>query len=100
MGGCIRYAAKRDEAEDAIIKDLKRCGCTVAQLSGKNLPDLLVGFKGNNFLLEVKSDKSVHHQKGGGVSDGQLEWAIDWRGKKPRLVRCTEDALRAIGAIK
>jgi hypothetical protein len=79
--------------EKAIVIDLLRCGCTVQRLTGKDIPDLLVGFKGENHLLEVKSE-------GGKAKEGQLEWAAEWRGRKPRLVRCTEEALRAIGAIR
>lgn len=91
--GCLRYNARRDVTEEAIVRDLLRCGCTVQRLTGKDIPDLLVGFKGENHLLEVKSET-------GKAKEGQLEWAAEWRGRKPRLVRCTEEALRAIGAIR
>lgn len=95
-----RRNPKRDQAERQIIADLLRCGCTVQQLSGKDIPDLLVGYQGENHLLEVKSDQKTHHQKNGGVKKGQIDWAAEWKGKKPRLARTTEEALRAIGAIK
>jgi hypothetical protein len=64
----------------------------VPRLTGKAIPDLLVGLKGENYLLEVKSDK-------GRARQGQVDWACEWRGRKPRLVKTTEGALRAIGAI-
>ena len=90
--GCLRHNARRDANEEGIVQDLLRCGCTVQRLSGKALPDLLVGYQGENYLLEVKTDsgKSKPHQLG---------WAAEWRGRKPRLVRSAEEALRALGAI-
>lgn len=91
--GCLRYDARRDANEEGIVRDLKRCGCTVQRLSGKDMPDLLVGYQGENHLLEVKTEN-------GRVKKGQLGWACEWRGRKPRLVRSSEEALRAIGALK
>jgi Holliday junction resolvase len=88
-----RRNPKRDANEAGIIRDLKKCGCSVQQLSGKDIPDLLVGFKGENYLLEVKS-------KGGKAQQNQIDWACEWRGKKPRLVRTTEEALIALGIVK
>lgn len=98
--GCLRHNARRDQAEGPIIEALRRCGCSVERLSKKDVPDLLVGYQGENHLLEIKSDAKISHKKGTGASDGQLQWACDWRGKKPRLVRTIDEALRAIGAMR
>jgi hypothetical protein len=52
-----------------------------------------VGHDGQNYLLEVKTENGKPKQH-------QIDWAAEWRGRKPRLVRTTEEAFRAIGLIK
>ncbi len=55
-------------------------------------PDLLVGFRGETYLLEVKSPK-------GRLEDSQVTWHADWRGRPVAVVRTPTEALRAIGAL-
>jgi len=54
-----KYNALRrvDVNQAAIVRALRESGASVAVLSsvGRGLPDLLVGFQGVNFLLEVKN---------------------------------------------
>lgn len=84
-----RYAAKRDENEGEIIKALEDCGATVVQLSGKGYPDLLVGFAGVNYLIEVKADK-------GKLTDDQFTFFESWNGQC-EVARTAQEALRIIG---
>jgi hypothetical protein len=56
---------------------------------GSGCPDLLVGFQGSNFLLELKTEK-------GTLTDDQEEWFAGWRGAI-RIVRSAEQALQACG---
>jgi hypothetical protein len=48
------FARMRDSNEKEIIEALKRAGASVTSLNGTGVPDLLVGYKGATFLLEVK----------------------------------------------
>ncbi len=80
---------RRDGNEGPIIAALKAVGASVAQLSGPNLPDLLVGYCGGNWLLEVKTPK-------GKLSDGQAIGFARWAGNI-NVVRSPEEALRRIG---
>lgn len=96
--------AHRDKAESGIIKALRAVGATVHQLSGKDIPDLLVGYKGLTYLLEVKS-VLMNTRKDGytrttrtAVSKGQVDFATAWRGGPVRHVTTPEEALMAIGA--
>ena len=94
----MRRAAKRDDNEAAIVIALERAGATVARLSGPDLPDLLVGYRGTNTLMEVKRAAG----KKGGTSGrellpGQAAWHATWRGAPPVVVRGPIEALRAIG---
>jgi hypothetical protein len=59
-----------------------------------------VGYCGENHLLEVKSDKKIHHKKGDGMSDKQKAWSAAWKGRPSARVGNSEEALRAIGAIR
>ena len=97
-------AAHRDKAERPIIQALRSVGASVYAVSGKDIPDLLVGFQGVTTLLEVKS-RLVHEGKDGytrktstRVSKGQTEFAEKWRGGPARFVYEPAEALRAIGA--
>lgn len=81
---------RRDANEKAIIEALRAAGASVQQLSGLDVPDLLVGHHGINFLLEVKMPK-------GELSDGQFEWVKRWRGRDVYVVRTVDEALAAVG---
>jgi hypothetical protein len=86
-----RTKARRDSNESAIIEALRSVGASVQQLSAKGCPDLLVGFRGENYLLEVKTVK-------GKLTEDEDLWFFDWHGQA-QIVRTVEDALEAIGAI-
>lgn len=86
-----RRAAKRDGNEAEIIEALLLAGATVRQLSAAGVPDLLVGFRGTNILLEVKTAS-------GSLTEDQFEFFEDWNGQC-EVVRTVEEALKAIGVI-
>jgi hypothetical protein len=96
----VRRAAKRDANEADIVTALRAVGATVLQIDDTDAPDLLVGFRGVNYLLEVKRPAG----KRGGISadgqrlsDGQEQWHARWRGFRPAVVTTPEQALAAIG---
>jgi hypothetical protein len=91
VGSLTRLAARRDENEAAIVQALRKAGATVELLSATNIPDLLVGYRGQNFLLEVKTEK-------GKLKEGQKNWASHWRGQHA-VVRTVDEALQVIGAL-
>ena len=85
--------AKTDNNQKEIVKALRDIGASVetTHAVGKGFPDLVVGFRGQNFLIEVKGAK-------GKLTDDQYEWHNEWRGSAD-IVRSKEQALKAIGAI-
>lgn len=96
----MRRAANRDRNEAEIVEALRRAGATVAQLSAENIPDLLVGYRGLNYLLEVKrpgeygmTEQCAHFS----LTAGQAAWHASWKGLAPVVVRTPGDALAAIG---
>jgi len=52
----MRRAARIDSNQQAVVQALRSAGMTCCILSavGKGVPDLLIGFRGLNFLLELK----------------------------------------------
>jgi len=85
-----------DANQPDIIADLEEAGATVQDLSavGKGCADLLVGFRGVNYLLEIKNIDGLNR-----IRKSQKEFRERWRGQYD-IVRTSEEALRAIGAVE
>jgi hypothetical protein len=85
-------AAKVDANQASIVKALRAVGATVQHLHkvGGGCPDLLVGFKSENYLLEIKQPK-------GKTNELQDKWHKEWNGCS-FVVRTPEEAFDAIGA--
>lgn len=86
-----QYANTRDANEPDIIKALEGIGASVEQISMKGVPDLLVGYRAANYLLEVKGEK-------GKLTDDQATFFGTWRGQRT-IVRNVDEALQAIGVV-
>jgi hypothetical protein len=96
-------AKRRDANEPPIVQALENAGAFVQRLDdGQGTPDLLVGYAGRTYLLEVKlplgpRGGAVGHQN---LNDEQVEWHAGWHecGGTLLVVRTPDEALRAIGA--
>ena len=99
-GRTMRRAAKIDANQDAVVSALRAAGATVQSLAavGKGVPDLLVGFKGQTLLMEVKNPKQKPSDRK--LTDDQLAWHGSWNGGALAVVDGPESALRMIGVIK
>lgn len=94
----MRRSAKVDANQEQVVSALRSAGAMVQSLAavGKGVPDLLVAFRGNLFLLEVKDGaKPPSGQK---LTDAQKTWHQAW-GALVEVVNSPEAALRAIGAV-
>lgn len=96
---------QRDGNEPGIVISLLRVGATVRRLDASvggdmaGLPDLLVGFRKQNYLLEVKRFKGTANGTAiASLSPDQLKFWESWHGSAT-IVRNATEALRAIGAI-
>jgi hypothetical protein len=56
-------------------------------------PDLLVGFQGRNYLIEVKVPIE------GRLSEIQMVWRDDWAGGKPFVIRSVEDVILWVNLV-
>jgi Holliday junction resolvase len=96
----IRRAPQRDSNEPEIVAALVKAGASVTRINGTGVPDLLVGYGGQTFLLEVKmpaGDRSGQKRGPAQLNDEQLAWWSTWRGRPPAVVRSPAEALAAIG---
>ena len=72
--GAIVRAQKRDNAEKGIILGLRGIGATVETW---DRVDLVVGFRGRTFLLEVKNPDKAARKR---ATPRQLIFRHDWKG--------------------
>lgn len=92
----MRRNARSDSTQPAVLKALKAVGASVKRITspdGNGCWDLLAGYRGRDFKLEVKGPTTP-------LSPGQIELHASWRGAPTFVVRTPEEALRAIGAIR
>lgn len=85
------YARKVDANQAEIIRAYQQVGATVQTLQKEadGVPDLLIGWLGQNYLVECKSDT-------GQLTPAQVVFWRDWKGQKA-LVRNVDEALAVIG---
>jgi len=94
----MRTAARVDENQASIVLALRKLGASVISLAplGKGVPDLLVGYRGQNHLVEVKDgNKSPSKQK---LTTDQVVFHKTYRGKI-QIMRSVDDALAWLDEI-
>jgi hypothetical protein len=85
----------------SIVSALRAVGASVELIASPvrraGIPDLLIGFRGRNWLLEVKRPASGPRGGGAGVlSEDQRAFIATWRGSVA-VVTSVVEALRAVG---
>lgn len=95
----MRRVARVDENQKTIVEGLRAVGASVQTLHqvGKGVPDLLVGWRGENYLLEIKNPRRPKSKRK--LNDEQVEWISSWNGQWAR-VETIHEALAAIGAVR
>lgn len=77
----MRRAAKVDRNQAEIVAAFRKAGASVQPLHGvgQGCPDLAVGFRGVNYMVEVKDgEKPPSARK---LTPDQVEWHDAWRGQ-------------------
>jgi hypothetical protein len=96
----MKLRARTDKNQANIVATLREIGCSVQSLhkAGEGVPDLLVGFQGQNWLMEVKREivRGKVMPSASKLNDKQVEWHDTWRGQVD-VVRTADEALRLIG---
>lgn len=89
--------AKRvDDNQKRIVEQLRRLNISVQHLHtvGQGCPDLLLGFRNKNFLIELKDEKKVASAKK--LTPDEEKFFSQWRGQ---VTRCEnlEEILKVVG---
>lgn len=88
----MRRAAKIDANQRDVIAALRKIGAVVRYLSqGEGLPDLLVGYRAQTYLIEVKNKEGKNR-----LTPGQKDFHNRWIGGPLIIVHTAEEAIRAI----
>ena len=82
---------KVDTNQTQIVKELRRVGMDVQHLHGvgQGCPDILVGYRGRNILLEIKKDEKAK------LTPDQVIWHQTWRGQVA-VVSNPQAAIKAV----
>ena len=97
-----RYANNVDDNQTDIVAAWRDVGASVLLLHavGKGCPDTLVGFRGDDFLVEIiGTAKLKRYKKNGGLADNQVEWHAAWRGSPVHVVKNATEALAVLGIM-
>lgn len=91
----MRRAAKVDENQAGIVKALRAHGWSVLSLApmGKGCPDLLVGCKGVNLLLEVKDGSKAPSKRR--LTEDETRFFGSWNGHRA-LVESPDQAVAEV----
>ncbi len=67
---------RTDTNQPAIVAALRELGATVQDLHevGRGCPDILVGWRGSNILMEIKTQS-------GRMTEDEHNWHTSWRGR-------------------
>jgi hypothetical protein len=94
-----RFAARSDSNRQAIVDALRTAGAVVYDL--RRPVDLLVAFRGNTILVEIKRPAGPRGGTAGRKhTKAQSEFMATWVGGPVATVDSPEAALRAIGVLK
>lgn len=88
----MRRYGKPDANQSQIVEALRGIPeCSVVLLSsvGNGCPDVLVGFRGFNFLVEIKNPETKHGEKPETIKR-QADFKAAWRGQHLRAYSLTE----------
>ena len=90
-----RQAARIDDNQSEIIKQVKAMGATVQT----GMDDVLVGFRGRTYWFEVKNPARVFKKDGtfkkGAIKDSQIKLAAEWKGHY-QIVSNIDEIIKAI----
>jgi hypothetical protein len=94
----MRRAANIDANQVEIVRRLRQCGVTVQCLHalGQGSPDLLAGWRGQNFLFEIKDGSKAPSRRQ--LTSCETTWHGKWAGQVA-IVNSFEEAMDVILSI-
>ena len=90
------HCGRTDANHGDIVKALRQVGATVVSLAsiGAGCPDLLVGYRGETLLIEVKDGSKSKSEQA--LTPDEEDFRIKWEGSIIYTVNGVEQALGAI----
>ena len=72
----MRRKARLDSNQRELVAFAKKHGATVTHLHplGRGIPDILIGYRGRNYLIEIKSSEKSK------LSEDEQTFFNNWRG--------------------
>lgn len=98
--GMVRRAARIDANQPAIVEALRQLGAFVQPLHmvGQGCPDLLVAFRGQTLLVEIKDGSKPPSERR--LTPDQQIWHSRWIGGPLSIVTDIDGAIRAVGVVE
>ena len=83
---------RSDRNQLELMKQIRQLGATVTSLHevGNGVPDLLVGYRGLNFLFEVKDPQQPPSKRK--LTLMEQDWHESWRGKV-QIIESIDDVM-------
>jgi hypothetical protein len=87
----LRTASRVDANQALIVRHLRAVGASVLHVHQlKNCFDILVGYRGRTFLMEIKTSEKEQ------LTPGEAEFKATWRGSEYYIVYTPDQAIRII----
>lgn len=91
----MRRKARVDGNQAEIVAGLRRIGASVRSVAGvgAGFPDLAVGFRGRNYLLECKDPRQVPSKRV--LTPAEDDFHAEWTGQVA-IVETAEEAIKVV----
>ena len=89
-----RQASRVDGNQASIVRQLRAVGASVLHT---HCFDLLVGYRGRTFLMEVKDPAQPSSKRQ--LTEGEAQFKAKWRGSTYHVVHTVDEALGLVTAL-
>lgn len=91
----MRRIARKDANHVKVVEQLRKAGVSVLDIAVlKNCCDIVCGFRGKNFLFEIKDPEKVKSQKR--LTPGEEIFHKSWYGQV-NVIETADEALKLMG---
>ena len=91
--------SRLDDNQPELVRQLRAIGASVTSTAGvgDGFPDICVGWRGQNYLLEIKDPKKIPSRRK--LTPDEKEWHDRWGGQVA-VVETFEDCLQVLGVTR
>ena len=91
----MRAYAKKDANHVQVVAQLRKLGVSVWDTAVlKNCCDIVCGYRGKNYLFEIKDPAKTPSQKK--LTEGEEKFHASWRGQVS-VIETVDDAMKIMG---